>query len=100
MADSLPLQPQGDDAASWIMAQRRSAQASALTSLDDNPDNAARAQELSKATGANPALVYSDLDGFEQQHKAALISTMLENNQQLRDYANGHPLAAKVSNDD
>jgi len=84
----------------WIMRQRRSAQAGALTSLDANPDDATRAMDLGDSTGTPPAVVYGDLENFEKQHKAALTSELLNNNLYLRDYVNSHPLAAKVSNDD
>jgi len=88
------------DAMDWIMRSRRDAQTAAVTSLEDNPDDAGRAMELSQATGANPALVYGNLDEFQQQHKAALTSALLTNNQYLRQYALSHPLAPKVSADD
>ena len=88
------------DPVSFIQQQRRRTMANALTSLDASPEDAARAQDLSQATGAPPALVYGDLEGFERQHKAALTATLLKNNQFLAEYADSHPLAAKVSNDD
>src|SRR5450631_4348085 len=56
--------------------------------------------ELGKATGAKPALVYSDLDNFETQHKAALTANLLSNNDYLRQYITADPMHAKVSNDD
>lgn len=84
----------------WIVRQRQAAQSAAISGLGDSAEDAGRAQELSEATGANPALIYGNLEGFEQQHKAALTSALLTNNQYLRDYANSHPLAAKISNDD
>lgn len=101
MAD--PLFPNPSDAegpAGWIVSQQRAAQGTALQGLDATPDDGARAIELSKATGADPAVVYGDLDRFEQQHKASLTSQLLSNNQFLRDYANSHPLAGVVSSDD
>jgi GNAT superfamily N-acetyltransferase len=96
----VPFQPDSSSGLDWIVQQRRQAQATAITSLDDNPDDAAKAQDLSDATGTHPALVYGDLDNFQQQHKAALTSQLLQGNGHLRDYVNSHPLAAKVSNDD
>ncbi len=86
--------------ASFAMAQRRAAQQQAVTSLEDSTDDATRADQLSRATGAKPALVYGDLENFERQHKAALTSDILANNEYLREYVAAHPLAAKVSNDD
>lgn len=76
------------------------AKSQALSTIDDDPDKAARAQNLSKATGVDPALVDGDLKNFETQHKASLTSELLDNNPQLQSYVNSHPLAAKISNDD
>jgi hypothetical protein len=71
-----------------------------LQGLDANPDDGARAIELGKSTGTDPALVYGNLDQFEQQHKAALTSQLLSSNKFLRDYAGSHPMAPVVSSDD
>lgn len=101
MAD--PLFPNPSDAegpAAWIVREQRSAQSSALQGLDANADDGARAIELGNATGADPAVVHGNLDQFEQQHKAALTSQLLQSNQFLRDYANSHSMAPIVSNDD
>jgi hypothetical protein len=95
----VPFQPQ-PSGMDFIVQQRQQAQAGAITSLDDSADDAARANDLSDATGTPPALVYGDLENFEKQHKAALTSQLLQNNGYLRDYVNSHPLAAKISNDD
>jgi hypothetical protein len=94
-----PLFPNPSDA-DWIIGQQRQAQSSALQGLDANPDDGARAIELGKSTGTDPALVYGNLDQFEQQHKAALTSQLLSSNKFLRDYAGSHPMAPVVSSDD
>ncbi len=88
------------DPGNFLVAQRKAAQSQAMGALEDNPDDAARALKLADATGAPPALVHSDLEGFEKQHRAMLTSEILNNNEYLRDYVNSHPLAASVSNDD
>ena len=95
-----PSNDQEFDPVSFIQRQRQRQIGSALTSLDDNPDDATRAHDLSKDTGVPPALVYGNLENFEQQHKATLTAELLKNNQFLADYADSHPLAAKISNDD
>jgi hypothetical protein len=96
-----PLYPNpSDDPAGFIVSQQRAAQSSALQGLDANADDGARAIELGKATGTDPSLVYGNLEQFEQQHKASLTSQLLQSNQFLRDYANSHPMAGVVSNDD
>lgn len=100
MADPLFPNPSDADPTDWIINQRRSAQVSALQGLDGSPDDAARSMELGKATGVDPSVVNMDLENFEKQHKAALTSQLLQNNQFLRDYANSNAMASKVSSDD
>src|SRR6266568_6480295 len=76
------------------------AQARALGAADQNPDEAARALDLSKASGVPAPVISNDVEGFERDHKAALTAGFLRGNQHLRDYVNSHPLAAAVSGDD
>lgn len=72
----------------------------AITSLDANPDDGARALQLSRATGVAPSVIYEDLPGFEQEHKAVLAAGIIRNNDRLAAYIRGNPLASVVSNDD
>lgn len=88
------------DTVDFTLAQRRATLGNAFASIEDEPDKAARAQELSDRTGVPPALVYGDLDNFEKQHKAGLAASILNNSAALRKYLDDEPLAAKVSNDD
>lgn len=106
MAD--PLSPTDDieqpeywgSPADYILGMRQNAVHSAITSLDDDPEKAARAMELGEATGDHPSLIYGDLENYEQQHKAGLAAKLIMGNEHLRDYINQNPMAAKVSNDD
>lgn len=86
--------------ADWIMADRQRATSWALDGLRQSPDDAARASEIAKFTGDNPVLVQHDLEGYEHQHKAAITSFLLNNNQHLREYANSDPMHARLSSDD
>ncbi len=88
------------DPIDFILSQQRFSRANAVLSLNDDPERAARAAELAESTGADPAVVYGDLDNWEAQHKAALTSQIISSNPRLQDYSNSSPLAAKVSNDD
>lgn len=63
----------------------------AVTSLDDNPDDGARALQLSRATQVSPKVVYDDLDGFDQGHKAALVTHIIRNNPAIASYIRGTP---------
>jgi hypothetical protein len=72
----------------------------ATTSLDADPEQATRALALSRATGAPPLVVYDDIEGFENEHRAKLTAGIVSGNDQLAAYLRGHPLADVVSNDD
>lgn len=88
------------DTIDFIASQQRFSRANAVLSLNDDPERAARAAELAEATGADPNVVYGDLDNWEAQHKAALTNQIIAGNPRLQDYSNSNPLAAKISNDD
>ncbi len=68
--------------------------------LDDDPEQAARAIDLSDATGVPSTTIYGDVDSFERTHKATLGSQIIGDNEHIVDYINSHPLAARVSHDD
>lgn len=87
-------------AAEFLFQEGRRSTARTLAALDDDPEAAARAQQLSRASGEDPALVYPFLEEKEKQFKATLTSDLLSNNKFLRQYIDAHPLANKVSNDD
>lgn len=86
--------------AAFVLNQRRKATVGAINDLDANPDDAVKAQQLARATGAGPATVYGNLENFEQQHKAALTGAILNDNPYIRDYIQTHPLGSKIINDD
>src|SRR6516162_2161886 len=89
-----------DDAATNIIRLQRGTRVGAALAGQDNPDDAARALDLSDATGIPASMIYPSLDSFERKHKAALTLELLRNNQHLTDYANHSPMAPIVSNDD
>lgn len=72
----------------------------AYTGLDEDPEKAARALQLGRATGVNPNVIHDDMEGFEQEHKSLLVRDILDNNPQIRDYIRKNTLANVVSNDD
>jgi hypothetical protein len=86
--------------AAFVLNQRRKTGVAAINDLDANPEDAVKAQQLARATGAGPATVYGNLENFEQQHKAALTSNILDANPYIRDYIQTHPLGSKIINDD
>src|ERR1700726_1187526 len=86
--------------AAFVLNQRRRAAVGAINDLEANPEDAVKAQQLARATGAGPATVYGNLENFEQQHKAALTPPILDNNPYIRDYIQTHPLGSKIINDD
>jgi len=76
------------------------ARVQAVTGLDANPDEGARALELSRATGLAPSAVYNDIDGTERAHRSSLLTQMFDANPHLGEYVRANPLADVVSNDD
>lgn len=67
---------------------------------DDDPEQAARALELSDATGDPATAIYGDIDGYEKAHKAALGGQIISDNQFVANWLNSHPMAPRVAHDD
>lgn len=97
---SYPGDDEVEDPTSYIIQSQRKAALAGIQGLDANPQEAARATELSRATGDSAPLIYGDLENYEAQHKAALTATLLRNNQFLAQYAASDPMAAKISAND
>jgi hypothetical protein len=88
------------DVADAVLADQRSARVAAFGALDDKPDDAARAQQLSLETGVPASVIHGDLENFERIHKAHLNRQIIDRNPILQEYINSEPMAAKVSHDD
>src|SRR5258708_4228479 len=88
------------DPSNFILREQRSTMAHAMGSLSDDPEKAARSVQLGEVTGDKPALIYSDLENYEAQHKATLTASLLSSNKYLRQYVDADPMHAKISNDD
>lgn len=84
----------------FFALEQRSAQARAIQSLDEDPEQASRADALSRATGMHPALVQGDLENIDKQVKTDLTGQIVNDNHFIQDYINSHPLAAGISSDD
>ncbi len=74
--------------------------AQVVSGLEDNPDDAAKAVELSHDTGVPSQIIAPDLEGFQKDYRANLATNLVMNNPALTAYVNSHPMAASVSNDD
>src|SRR5271155_1746427 len=70
----------------WTSLQRKRAVLNAIDGLESNPDDAARALDLSKATGAPSGAIYDDLDNAEPKFRAAAAASIVGSNPYLRDY--------------
>lgn len=79
---------------------RQTAQVRAVTNIDGNPEKAARAFQLSQATGVPQGVVADDVDGFDQKVKSALASRIIEDNEYIQKYLVKNPLAAQLSAND
>lgn len=93
-------EPSGADAARAYVQDRRRVQADSVFSLDDDPDKAARALDLSEATGVPAEVIHPQLEEFEKQHRATLTSELISQSPHLQEYIASQPMASKVSNDD
>jgi len=71
-----------------------------ISTLDDDPQEAARAIELEKSTGVNSSVIHADLEEFEANARAAATAQLVRGNLKISDYLNSHPLAPVVSNGD
>jgi hypothetical protein len=92
-----------DDSDAFFQGQQYAARQAALDGLDSekhDPEQAARALQLSQATGADPSLIYDDVPTYEDRLKAHMVDEFLRTNPHLQDYANSHPLAPVVSAND
>ena len=88
------------DYSDFLAEEMGAAKRANAAALDDDPEQAARAIDLSDATGVPSTTIYGDVDGFERTHKATLGSQIINDNEHIVDYINSHPLAARVSHDD
>lgn len=92
---------QNDNVINLMDQQRRQQWATQVdTSVDDNPDEAARANDLAEATGADPGAVYENRDEFERTTRQNMANQVVDSDPYLQRYIASHPLAAKISNDD
>lgn len=71
-----------------------------LNAGDANPDNAARALQLSQVVGVPASIVADDVPTYDSQAKANLGASIVQSNDALQRYVRSHPLAAAISNDD
>lgn len=76
------------------------ARATTVGNIAENPDTAARAMELSKASGVPPTVILDDVEGFEAQQKGDLASRLVGDNAYLSDFVLDNPMAPKLANDD
>lgn len=68
--------------------------------MDSDPSEAADALQIARNSNVPASVAALDIEKIKQQQKAAIVASLLENNQTLRDYALGHPLAPKISAND
>ena len=76
-----------------VGGRQQNAQQSVVGSIEDDPEKAARAVELSEASGVPPTVIYSDVDQFNKTYKAGLASSIVSKNQHIQDYIASHPMA-------
>jgi predicted ABC-type ATPase len=67
---------------------------------DQSPDDAARAFELEKATGAPAEGIAQDIPSFEEFHKRQLGQQIINDNPDVAGFINSHPLHGQLIHDD
>jgi hypothetical protein len=88
------------DPTDFITSFQRQTTAAAIGGLEDDPAKAARAVQLSDATGIPAPVIHSDLENFEHQHKAALTADLLNNDNYLRQFIASDPMVPKIAGND
>lgn len=68
--------------------------------LEQNPDHAAEADQISHVTGDNPVWIADNLDDYKADLKRRTAQELVLNNPALVDYVQSHPLASAISSDD
>lgn len=68
--------------------------------IDANPDQAARAMELGKLTGAPASAIFGDLEEFERQTKSQVAASIVHGNFKLQDFVASDPMVPRIANDD
>ena len=89
-----------DDYSDAIDMFRNAAPRRAVADIDANPEDGARALQLSQSMGIPAPVVYGDLDHFDAKSKASMASELIRQHPALNEYINSNPLASVVSNDD
>ena len=74
--------------------------ASAGTNLNGSPDDAARAFELGSASGAPAQAISPDVKAFETIHRQQLGQQIINENSDIADFINAHPLHGQLVADD
>lgn len=66
----------------------------------EDPKKAARALDLSKATGVPAEAIHADVEGFEERQKLSLASAIVKDNPALQDWVTSKPLNGALANGD
>src|SRR5882672_4788444 len=74
--------------------------AGASLNPDKSPDDAARAFELSSASGVPAQGIAQDIPSFEAFHKRQLGQQIIDNNDDIASFINAHPLHGQLIHDD
>jgi len=90
--------PDYTDSAQATIRQFQGAASSVNT--DASPDDAARAFELSQASGVPAETISQDIPSFEAWHKAQLAQGIIAGNPHITNFVNAHPLHGQLISDD
>ncbi len=88
------------DLISQSFGRQNPALPSVVGNIDEDPERAQRAMDLSRVTGVPSTAIFGDLDEFERQNKAAMASSIVQGNPHLADFVQRDPMIPKLANDD
>lgn len=89
-----------EDIVKLYSSNRTNASLAVTSGIDANPQQAARAMELSRSSGVDGSIIYDDMDEFERNYKAQMAGAIVRNNPQLTEFVRSNPMVPKLINND
>jgi hypothetical protein len=83
-----------------LFGNQMGARALAQTSIEDDPEEAARSLQLSGMTGVPADVINPDVDNFEKLQRQILSASIVGSDPDLQDYVLSNPMHRKISSDD
>ena len=89
-----------DNVIDWWSNQRKKTVSDVMSDIDGNPDNAAMALKLQKATGVPAPIINMDVDEYAAKVRKAAAAHIVNQNEVIRQWVDENPMASKIFSDD